>query len=252
MELLQVRLAEVAILLHLQMEMAQGAVCQIVIVMVILVVDIVPVLQMERQFTKIHIIRAKMEIKKDVVLESLQLGGTCGNMNGGNDKTVESPSNDSDKNSLAKVANKISFPLGEEFSNEFQITSQFGNRDPFMTDNGETLPFHSGIDISAAEGTRINSVSDGVVTEVNYSDSLGNYVVVHHDNGTEKGVYTRYAHCGDVDVGVGTVVVAGEQIASVGMTGKTTGPHLHLSYDGDGDGNYASSEADNPLRILGY
>lgn len=180
------------------------------------------------------------------------VGGTCGNINGGNDKTVESPSNDSDKNSLAKVANKISFPLGEEFSNEFQITSQFGNRDSFMTDNGETLPFHSGIDISVAEGTRINSVSDGVVTEVNYSDSLGNYVVVHHDNGTEKGVYTRYAHCGDVDVGVGTVVVAGEQIASVGMTGKTTGPHLHLSYDGDGDGNYASSEADNPLRILGY
>ncbi len=179
-------------------------------------------------------------------------GGTCGNINGGNDKIVESPNNDSDQNSLAKVANGISFPLGEEFSNEFQITSQFGNRDSFMTDNGETLPFHGGIDISAAEGTRINSISDGIVTEVNYTDSLGNYVVVHHDNGTEKGVYTRYAHCGEVDVGVGTVVAAGEQIAVVGMTGKTTGPHLHLSYDGDGDGNYASSEVDNPLRILGY
>lgn len=180
-------------------------------------------------------------------------GGTCGSINGRSNENVEIANNTKEHNSLAKVANGMAFPLGEDFSNEFQITSQFGGREPFMTNNGEkTLPFHSGIDISAAEGTRINSISDGVVTEVNYTDGLGNYVEVHHDNGTEKGVYTRYAHCGEVTVSVGTVVVAGEQIASVGMTGKTTGAHLHLSYDGDGDGNYASSEVDNPLRILGY
>lgn len=153
---------------------------------------------------------------------------------------------------LAKVANGISFPLGTEYNDEYHITSLFGPREPINTEKGKTSEYHSGIDISAKEGTRINSVSDGVVSEVGYSECLGNYIVVHHDNGTEKGCSTRYAHCGSISVSEGSSVSAGQQIATVGMTGKTTGPHLHLSYDGNGNGTYDDYNADNPSRILGY
>lgn len=166
-------------------------------------------------------------------------GGACSGTSTGGDKG-------NDDAGLAKVANGIAYPVGAEYSDKFIVTDVFGDRDPISTSEGETSKFHTGIDISAPEGTRINSVGDGYVSEVGYNAALGNYVVVTHPNGT----HTRYAHCSEVSTGIGSLVSAGQQIATVGSTGKSTGSHLHLSYDGDGDGYYTNSAADNPNTLL--
>ena len=177
-------------------------------------------------------------------------GGNCGNISGKNDlpqiSDVEKNAVD-DAGKLAKVANGIAYPVGDEYSDEFVVTDIFGPREPIETPIGMTEEkFHTGIDIAAQEGTRINSIGDGIVSEVGNRNDLGNYVVVTHPNGTS----TRYAHCSEITTSVGSIVSAGQQIGCVGSTGMSTGAHLHLSYDGDGDGLYTSCEADNPNYLL--
>jgi murein DD-endopeptidase MepM/ murein hydrolase activator NlpD len=167
-------------------------------------------------------------------------GGVCSRA--GNNKDPSKPN----KYNLAKVADGIAYPVGDEYSDDFRVTGIFGPREPIETENGKTKDFHSGIDIAAPKGTRINSIGDGIVTEVGSNNSLGNYVVVQHPNGS----HTRYAHCEGVTTTVGSRVSAGEQIATVGSTGMSTGPHVHVSYDGNGDNDYSSPAYDNPNNLL--
>ena len=179
-------------------------------------------------------------------------GGNCGNISGKNDlpqiSDVEKNAVD-DAGKLAKVADGIAYPVGDEYSDEFVVTDIFGPREPIETPIGMTEEkFHTGIDIAAQEGTRINSIGDGIVSEVGNRNDLGNYVVVTHPNGTSTS--TRYAHCSEITTSVGSIVSAGQQIGCVGSTGWSTGSHLHLSYDGDGDGLYTNCEADNPNYLL--
>jgi len=85
--------------------------------------------------------------------------------------------------------------------------------------------FHWGIDISLPTGTEILAGFDGTVTSVGYdADGWGNFVVI--DNG--EGVQALYAHCHTVLVSQGQSVTEGQVIATVGNTGASTGPHLHL------------------------
>ena len=176
-------------------------------------------------------------------------GGNCGNISGKNDlpqiSDVEKNAVD-DAGKLAKVADGIAYPVGDEYSDEFVVTDIFGPRESIKIQGEKTKSFHSGIDIAAPEGTRINSIGGGVVSEVGNRNDLGNYVVVTHPNGTS----TRYAHCSEITTSVGSIVSAGQQIGCVGSTGMSKGAHLHLSYDGDGDGLYTSCEADNPNYLL--
>lgn len=67
-------------------------------------------------------------------------------------------------------------------------------------------------------------MADGVVTNASYSGSYGNLVKVDHGNGVE----TWYAHTSKMYVKKGQEVKAGDEIATVGSTGNSTGPHLHL------------------------
>ncbi len=83
---------------------------------------------------------------------------------------------------------------------------------------------HTGLDIAAQTGTKIQVVADGTVTNASYSGSYGNLVKVDHGNGVE----TWYAHTSKMYVKVGQKVSAGDVIALVGTTGNSTGPHLHL------------------------
>lgn len=84
---------------------------------------------------------------------------------------------------------------------------------------------HNGIDIAASTGTPIIASDDGTVSEVTYEPSgYGKKVVVNHGNGYR----TLYAHANEIYVSVGQVVSAGDTIASVGNTGRSTGPHLHF------------------------
>src|SRR5699024_5394925 len=84
---------------------------------------------------------------------------------------------------------------------------------------------HKGIDIGAAGGTTIVATAGGTVTYAGWnSGGYGNLVKIDHGNGVE----TYYGHCSKVYVKKGQQVEAGEKIAAVGSTGRSTGNHLHF------------------------
>lgn len=83
---------------------------------------------------------------------------------------------------------------------------------------------HRGIDIGARNGSVIRAASDGVVTLARWWSGYGNAVVVDHGGG----LTTRYGHSSQLLVLPGDSVVAGQPIALVGSTGRSSGPHLHF------------------------
>jgi len=102
------------------------------------------------------------------------------------------------------------------------IASRFGQRpDPFTG----KLSFHAGIDFTTGKsGAEINTVAAGVVTWSGPRSGYGLMVEVNHGNGFT----TRYAHSEKLFVEVGDVVSKGQNIALVGSTGRSTGPHVHF------------------------
>ncbi len=100
------------------------------------------------------------------------------------------------------------------------ITSGFGKRiSPFT---GESS-IHQGIDLASPVGTPIFAPADGVVIFAGAKEGFGNFVMIAHG----YGIVSRYGHNAENLVQVGQRVKRGDQIATVGMTGQTTGPHLH-------------------------
>ncbi|CAN5215571.1 M23 family metallopeptidase [soil metagenome] len=83
---------------------------------------------------------------------------------------------------------------------------------------------HGGVDIANAIGTPIYAVSDGVVVDVGPTAGYGAYVKLRHSDGT----VTLYGHINSWNVSLGERVFAGDQIATIGNRGNSTGPHLHL------------------------
>jgi murein DD-endopeptidase MepM/ murein hydrolase activator NlpD len=93
--------------------------------------------------------------------------------------------------------------------------------------------YHPGLDVAAPVGAQIAAVGAGVVIEAEWSGSnsgYGSYVKIDHG----AGVHTLYAHLSRVQVDVGDQVAPGDPVGLVGMTGFTTGPHLHLEVRVDG------------------
>jgi murein DD-endopeptidase MepM/ murein hydrolase activator NlpD len=100
------------------------------------------------------------------------------------------------------------------------VTSGFGFRaNPFT---GLTQ-MHEGIDISNRIGTPITAPADGIISDIGSDWGHGKILVISHG----FGLITRYSHLDKVLARVGQRVKRGDKIAEVGMTGKTTGPHLH-------------------------
>jgi murein DD-endopeptidase MepM/ murein hydrolase activator NlpD len=90
---------------------------------------------------------------------------------------------------------------------------------------------HTGIDFPAPAGTPIGAAGVGTVTFAGWnSGGYGNLMIVRHRLGYE----TWYAHLSGFSVGVGASVAGGVQIATVGSTGRSTGPHLHWEVRKDG------------------
>ena len=112
------------------------------------------------------------------------------------------------------------------------VTSRFGAR------WGST---HTGIDIGASTGTNIKAAAGGTVIFSGWKGTLGKLVVVSHGNG----VQTYYAHCSSLLVSSGQTVSAGQLIAKVGSTGRSTGPHLHFEIRKNG-------AAVNPQSYIGF
>lgn len=112
------------------------------------------------------------------------------------------------------------------------LTSRYGYR------WGRT---HTGIDIGASTGTTIKATAGGTVTFSGWKGTLGKLVVISHGNG----IQTYYGHCSSLLVSSGQTVSAGQVIAKVGSTGRSTGPHLHFEIRVNGS-------AINPQSYIGY
>ncbi len=93
---------------------------------------------------------------------------------------------------------------------------------------------HNGIDLAAPSGSSILAAYNGKVVAAAYNSSMGNYVMIDHGSG----LYTIYMHASSLSVSTGQEVSKGQKIASVGSTGRSTGPHLHFGVRQGG--NYVS------------
>ena len=89
---------------------------------------------------------------------------------------------------------------------------------------GGTTSFHGAIDIAAPRGTPIYAAGGGVVILARYYGNAGRTVFIDHGGG----MTTLYFHMDKILVSVGQSVISGDQIGTIGTTGRTTGPHLHF------------------------
>ncbi|MDG2615355.1 M23 family metallopeptidase [Thermoleptolyngbya sichuanensis XZ-Cy5] len=133
----------------------------------------------------------------------------------------------------------VSFPL-EQFQ---AYTSPFGYRRSIEGYNYNE--FHYGLDMAAPQGSYIRTWTTGVVVEVTDDSNCGTSVVVeagrwlsiycHMEGRVDRtgGRRSMLDRAGGIQVYEGQTVYAGQRVGRVGMTGRTTGPHLHwgLKYD---------------------
>ncbi len=96
-----------------------------------------------------------------------------------------------------------------------RISSRYGSRNGRM---------HKGLDIAASMGSPIYAADGGKVVSAGWSGNYGYLVEIDHENGMR----TKYAHCSKLLVSAGDRVYKGQEIAKVGNTGRSTGPHLHI------------------------
>jgi murein DD-endopeptidase MepM/ murein hydrolase activator NlpD len=116
------------------------------------------------------------------------------------------------------------------------FSSNFGFRiDPFTGQRS----FHEGVDFPAETGTAIQAAASGRVIFADVHPEYGKMVEIDHGNG----LVTRYAHASQLLVKEGDLVVAGQRVAAVGTTGRSTGPHLHFEVRLNG-------VPQNPARFL--
>lgn len=125
-----------------------------------------------------------------------------------------------------------------------RFTSGFGGRDigPIGSKN------HLGIDIANSIGTPVVAAADGVVSYVGSMNGYGNVVMVTHS--IEGQLFTTtYAHLSGFNTSVGASVSKGQQIARLGNSGNSTGPHVHFEIH-VGEWNGSRSNAVNPLNYI--
>jgi murein DD-endopeptidase MepM/ murein hydrolase activator NlpD len=110
-------------------------------------------------------------------------------------------------------------PLGAPLAH-YEITSGFGGRsDPFHGKQG----FHAGVDFTSTYRAPILATAPGTVIFTGVKDNYGKVVEIDHGHG----IVTRYAHLHRIVVPLGQRVQARQQVAELGSTGRSTGPHLH-------------------------
>ena len=117
--------------------------------------------------------------------------------------------------------------VGGEVAPDTVRTSGFGlRRAPF----GGRRQLHRGIDFAGPLGTPVHALADGVVAYSGPNGAYGNLVEIEHG----EGYRTRYAHNQSNLVAVGDRVAKGEAVATLGSSGRSTGPHVHVEVRRDG------------------
>jgi murein DD-endopeptidase MepM/ murein hydrolase activator NlpD len=136
----------------------------------------------------------------------------------------------------AEISEPIAMPGAFKSPLQGRITSEFGLRnDPI---NGRHRQHH-GVDIAAPRGTPIGAAATGTVVFAGRRGGYGNTVIIEQADGKQ----TLYGHADQLKVSVGDRVEAGQTIATVGSTGRSTGPHLHFEVRENG-------QPIDPLTIL--
>ncbi len=117
-----------------------------------------------------------------------------------------------------------------------RISSPFGwRRDPFSG----RRDFHTGLDIRSPSGRTIGAAKAGTVVYSGWMGGYGRVIVINHGGGYT----TLYAHCSKLLVATGRKVAAGQAIAKVGSSGRSTGSHLHFEVR-------VNNSPTNPLKVL--
>lgn len=125
----------------------------------------------------------------------------------------------------------------------YDVEIQYGNPCPSYTRISDTFGVrtnpatgkkraHNGIDFAAEKGADVLAAADGSVYRTGFDSDNGNYVILYH---VMSGEYTYYTHCQEILVAEGNSVTAGQKIATVGNTGRSTGPHLHFALSRGGE-----------------
>lgn len=142
---------------------------------------------------------------------------------GGAEENSEQQANETETQNLTQeeqdimnIKNTVSFikPI------EGTISSNYGFRE---TATGSVPKNHTGTDLAAQTGTKIKSATDGEVVLVSEEGDYGKHIKIQIGE-----VSIIYAHCNAMYVNEGDKIVQGQEIAEVGSTGNSTGPHLHF------------------------
>jgi murein DD-endopeptidase MepM/ murein hydrolase activator NlpD len=146
------------------------------------------------------------------------------------------------------AASVTSAPLPPRFDPRWPtigiITTYFGEVGP-LSPRG-----HTGLDVAAPQGTPIYAADAGEIIKANFTDDgYGGLIIIAHPSGYE----TWYAHLSRFDVSKGQKVKRGDQIALMGSTGYSTGPHLHFEVHEEGQLrdplNFLKESALQPARF---
>lgn len=108
---------------------------------------------------------------------------------------------------------------------------------------------HKGVDMHAPIGTKVRTTADGTIKFIGRQNGYGNVIIVQHNARYQ----TLYAHLNDFAQGLeqGSRVLQGDVIGTVGMTGWSTGPHLHFEFHIDGEHvDPMAAIEQSPVRLL--
>ena len=158
-----------------------------------------------------HIVSKEVDENKDDVVESSKIENK--------DEIQKNPETEN----IAQENKEVEFVENIASENNIKMKYPLKSIHTITKNFGGTIN-HSGIDYRANSGEKILAAASGKVVFSGYEGSYGNYIIIDHGNG----IKTMYAHCSTLLKQTGSQVNAGEEIAEVGSTGFSTGPHLHF------------------------
>lgn len=168
----------------------------------------------EKYETDLKTLTSTEEVVSKLYVEPVKTVTVAKNANEGSRARSSGSVNTSSKISGGKASLGISLirPVSGTITSRFGVSSNIRRSS------------HTGLDIAAPTGTLVKAAASGTVTFSGWKGSYGNMLVISHGNG----VQTYYGHCSKLYAKNGQTVSQGDVVASVGSTGNSTGPHLHL------------------------